>query len=106
MNIYLLAYPVYSRDGQLFCYCIFVIRFITHFICPPDRSGTLPPLPFHAEGTRFYSGFVGLIKPPDYSGRNNLLINAQLSPRGRFNDKKHGGWLMINILIINIRRYP
>ena len=60
-------------------------------------------------GHSFYRQILNTESPPALPADIQLqgqLINTWFSPRRRFNNKKHTGWLMINILIINIRRYP
>ncbi|WP_434737062.1 hypothetical protein [Escherichia coli] len=57
----------------------------------------------------FYRQIMNTESPPALPADIQLqgkLINTWFSPRRRFNNKKHTGWLMINILIINIWCYP
>lgn len=87
MSIYFLAYPVYSCHGHLTRYrpSLFTHRAL---VLQADFEYRKP---------------AGLPADIQLQGQ---LINTWFSPRRRFNNKKHAGWLMINILVINIRRYP
>ena len=76
---------------------------------PPDMFWHATAHPFSRTGHSFYRQILNTESPPALPADIQLqgqLINTWFSPRRRFNNKKHAGWLMINILVINIRRYP